>query len=97
MTVLPSLASAGTPEVCLRPAFQKARLSRAEASQYLLEIHGIRAAPPTLAKWACISSDGPKFDVLGRTVLYPRAELDAWVERRMQVGLRSTSDRRAAR
>ena len=40
-------------------------LNRREASQYLLEHHGIKRAPGTLAKLACLGG-GPLYRLAGR-------------------------------
>ena len=42
----------------------------------------------TLAKWR-VSGTGPVFGKLGRTVIYRRSDLDAWVQENIR---RSTSD-----
>lgn len=65
-------------------------LRRREASGYLHDL-GIPIAPPTLAKLACIGG-GPRFRKFGRTVLYDKADLDAWVEQRLTSARTSTSD-----
>lgn len=44
-----------------------------EASQY------VRHAVQTLAKWR-VYGLGPRWHKVGRSVLYDRAELDAWVQ-----------------
>ena len=38
----------------------------------------VPCSPKTLAKLACVSSDGPPFRLAGRIPLYPRQGLDAW-------------------
>ncbi len=50
-------------------------LDRREASQYLLEKHGIRRSPGTLAKLACVGG-GPVFRKVKRGVIYDVAALD---------------------
>lgn len=70
-------------------------LRRSDASRYLLLVHGIPISSATLAKWFCVSSDGPKAYVAGRIPLYPREELDAWAARRLGPLRTSTSDRQA--
>ena len=52
-------------------------LRRSEAAKYVEETYGIPCAPKTLAKLACVSSDGPPFRMAGRTPLYPKPDLDA--------------------
>ena len=36
-------------------------LRRTEAAEYVTETYGIPCSPKTLAKLACVSSDGPPF------------------------------------
>lgn len=71
-------------------------LRRYEASNYLLEIHGIRRAVGTLAKLAVIGG-GPRFRVAGRTPLYATDDLDTWVESILSPPVRSTSELRQFR
>ena len=52
------------------------RLRRSQAVEYLL---------------ACVGG-GPSFQKFGRTVLYPRVELDRWAEARISVLRRNTSE-----
>lgn len=52
-------------------------LDRREASQYLLEIHGIRRAPGTLAKLASVGG-GPLYRRAGRQAIYDVPALDAY-------------------
>ncbi|WP_245493357.1 hypothetical protein [Mesorhizobium sp. M4B.F.Ca.ET.013.02.1.1] len=67
------------------------RVSRAEASAYLLAKHGISRTPGTLAKLAVIGG-GPAFRKAGiRRVLYDVAELDRWAERIISQPMASTS------
>ena len=54
------------------------RLRRKEASRYLEAVHGVRTAPSTLAKLACVGG-GPRFERFGSIPLYTPAALDAWV------------------
>jgi hypothetical protein len=69
------------------------RLFRRKAvTRHLKEKYDISLSEKTLAKWACTSSDGPPFRMFGRTPVYPEAELDAWVERRLGPVVRSTSE-----
>ena len=53
-------------------------LLRNEAAQYVREKWGVRCAPKTLAKLACIGG-GPEFRRAGRSPLYEPEQLDAWV------------------
>ncbi len=73
------------------PIVQKKRLTRREASDYLLRIHGIRRKPQTLAKLAC-EGGGPTFRRDGRRCLYDVKELDEWVDAILTPPMRSTSD-----
>lgn len=69
------------------------RLRRKEASQYLLEKHGVTRSPATLAKDAVYGS-GPRFQKLGNTPYYPREELDRWVEEQLTKPVRSAAEAR---
>jgi hypothetical protein len=56
------------------------KLRRRAASDYLLETHGIKYAPSTLAKFACWGV-GPPFHYLNDFYpVYTPAELDRWVK-----------------
>src|SRR4051812_17337087 len=61
-----------TPERPNRPLMR-----REPASRYLLQVWGIRRAPPTLAKLA-VYGGGPRFYKDGRWPLYDPDDLDAW-------------------
>lgn len=52
-------------------------LRRSEAAKYITDKYGIPCSPKTLAKLACISSDGPPFRLAGRFPLYPVSGLSA--------------------
>jgi hypothetical protein len=67
-------------------------LRRTEAAQYVQETYGIPCSPKTLAKLACVSSDGPPFRMAGRTPLYPIPTLDAWAQSKIGPLVRSTSE-----
>ncbi|HEX8944812.1 MAG TPA: helix-turn-helix domain-containing protein [Gemmatimonadaceae bacterium] len=60
----------------------KELMTTGETSQY------VRHAVQTLAKWRCYGL-GPRYVRVGRSILYDRADVDAWLETRMR---RSTSD-----
>ena len=45
-----------------------------------------------LAKYACISSDGPAFRKAGKFPIYSREDLDAWASQRLGERVRSTSE-----
>ena len=73
-------------------------LRRTEAAKYVTDKFGIPCSPKTLAKLACISSDGPPFRRAGRFPLYPTDGLDTWAQSKIGPLVRSTSEipRRAA-
>ena len=58
-------------------------LRRFEAANYVTATYGIPCSPKTLAKLACISSDGPPFRLAGRFPLYPVSGLDAWAQKKI--------------
>lgn len=74
---------------------EKPPLRRWEASRYLRDRFGIELTPSTLAKIACLGSDGPPFYRAGRTPLYPVQELDQWAIARLGPLRRNTSGGRA--
>lgn len=61
---------------------EKPRLRRGEVPPYLLERHGLVVARSTLAKLASIGG-GPRYQKVGRMVLYPIEELDHWSEEKL--------------
>jgi hypothetical protein len=67
-------------------------LRRAEAAAYVTETYGLPCSPKTLAKLACVSSDGPPFRLAGRIPLYPKPGLDAWAQSKIGPLVRSTSE-----
>jgi hypothetical protein len=67
-------------------------LRRSEAAKYVTETYGLPCSPNTLAKIACVSSDGPPFRLAGRTPLYPTSGLDAWARAKIGPLVRSTSE-----
>ena len=71
-------------------------LRRADAAKYIRERWGIPCAPRTLAKIACVSSDGPEMHYAGRVPLYTPKSLDAWAAMKIGPPQNSTSHRRAA-
>jgi hypothetical protein len=71
-------------------------LRRSEAAEYVTETYGIPCSPKTLAKLACVSSDGPPFRMAGRIPLYEKSNLDAWAQSKIGPLVRSTSEVRAA-
>jgi hypothetical protein len=66
-------------------------LRRTEAAKYVTENYGFPCSPKTLAKLACVSSEGPPFRMAGRTPLYPVTRLDAWALSKLGPLVRSTS------
>jgi hypothetical protein len=73
------------------PAVERENFSRAEASAYLRQRYGIRAAVRTMAKWAW-QGGGPPFYRDGKYPVYPLKGLDAWAAARLGRPQRSTSD-----
>jgi hypothetical protein len=67
-------------------------LRRVEAAKYVVERYNLPCSPKTLAKIACISSEGPPFRKAGRFPLYPISGLDAWAQRKIGPLVRSTSE-----
>lgn len=66
------------------------RFRRAAASEYILENWGLRYAPTTLAKLACVGG-GPVFEHFGRWPVYRQEDLDSWVTSRLSGRKCSTS------
>ena len=66
-------------------------LRRAEAARYVADTY-FPCSPKTLAKLACVSSEGPPFRRAGRIPLYPKSGLDAWAQGKIGPLVRSTSD-----
>jgi hypothetical protein len=54
-------------------------LRRWEAAQYLPEVHGLRFAPATLAKFACLGS-GPEICFVNGLPFYKPPGLDVWAK-----------------
>ncbi len=71
-------------------------LRRADAAKYIREQWGIPCAARTLAKIACVSSDGPEMHYAGRVPLYTPKSLDAWAVKKIGPARYSTSDHRTA-
>jgi hypothetical protein len=69
-------------------------LRRSEAAKYVVETYGFPCSPKTLAKLACVSSEGPPFRRAGRIPLYPTSGLDAWALAKIGPLIRSTSEAR---
>jgi hypothetical protein len=71
-------------------------LRRTDAAKYLREKWGLPCQPRSLAKIACVSSDGPEMHYAGRIPLYTPKALDAYAVKKISPARRSTSDRRTA-
>ena len=71
-------------------------LRRAEAAKYVVDTHNVPCSTKTLAKLACVSSDGPPFRLAGRFPLYPVSGLDAWARSKIGPLVRSTSEAHTA-
>jgi hypothetical protein len=69
-------------------------LRRSEAARYVAETYGFPCSPKTLAKLACVSSEGPPFRRAGRIPLYPVSGLDEWALAKIGPLIRSTSEAR---
>jgi len=54
-------------------------IRRREASQYLLQVHGIQYVPDTLAKFAC-EGTGPEMVYVNDIPFYRPTALDAWAK-----------------
>ena len=67
-------------------------LRRTEAAAYVTETYGFPCSPKTLAKIACVNSDGPPFRLAGRFPLYPTSGLDTWAQNKIGPLVRSTSE-----
>jgi hypothetical protein len=67
-------------------------LRRADAAKYVTDTYSIPCSPKTLAKLACVSSEGPPFRMAGRTPLYPIQNLDTWAQSKIGPLIRSTSE-----
>lgn len=66
-------------------------LRRKEAAEYVKNTYNMPCSPKSLAKYACVSSDGPPFRLVGRFPMYPVSGLDEWVKGKMTQLVRSTS------
>jgi hypothetical protein len=72
-----------------RPHFFRRRA----ASEYLKETWGLDFAPRTLAKIACVSSDGPAMHYVGRIPYYSKESLDEFARKKIGPARHSTADR----
>jgi hypothetical protein len=83
-------ALAGTDAACLPEKFNRPRLRRQIAVEYLELRWGITVAVQTLAKWAC-KGGGPEYQRVNRTPLYSPSGLDAWAAKKLGKPVTSTS------
>ena len=67
-------------------------LRRNQAAKYVTETYNIPCSPKTLAKIACVGSDGPPFRLAGRFPLYPISGLDAWAQKKIGPLVHSTTE-----
>ena len=67
-------------------------LRRKEAAKYVTDTYSVPCSPKTLAKLACVSSEGPPFRLAGRFPIYPISGLDAWAKKKIGPLVRSTSE-----
>jgi hypothetical protein len=67
-------------------------LRRTEAAKYVTDTYGLPCSPRTLAKLACVSSQGPPFHKAGPFPLYPIDGLDTWAQSKIGPLVRSTSE-----
>jgi hypothetical protein len=66
-------------------------LRRQDAARYVTDNY-FPCSPKTLAKLACICSQGPPFRLAGRMPLYPVSGLDEWAQSKIGPLIRSTSE-----
>ncbi len=71
-------------------------LRRAEASEYLRDVHNIQHSPKTLAKLA-VTGGGPRFQKAGKFPLYPPVELDEYARKLLSPLVSSTAELAAAK
>jgi hypothetical protein len=67
-------------------------LRRSDAAKYVRDRWGLPCAARTLAKIACVASDGPEMHYAGRVPLYTTESLDKWAMKKIGPARRSTSD-----
>jgi hypothetical protein len=67
------------------------RLRRSAASEYLWRKHGVKVAPTSLAKLACVGG-GPPFQKDGPWPTYPVPGLDQYAKKRLSRLVSSTSE-----
>jgi hypothetical protein len=80
-------------DIIMEGAVKRDRLlRRTEAAKYVTDTYGFPCSPKTLAKLACVSSEGPPFCRAGRIPLYPQPGLDDWARSKIGPLIRSTSE-----
>jgi hypothetical protein len=67
-------------------------LRRTEAAKYVTDTYNFPCSPRTLAKLACVSSQGPPFHKAGPYPRYPVDGLDEWALSKIGPRIRSTSE-----
>jgi hypothetical protein len=70
-------------------------LRRTAAAKYVTDTYGFPCSPKTLAKLACVTSQGPPFRLAGRIPLYPTSGLDEWAQNKIGPLVQSTSEARS--
>ena len=78
------------------PEYPPKLFRRRNSSKYLKENWGLDFAPRTLAKIACVSSDGPEMRYVGRIPYYTQTGLDDFAAKILGPVCRCTSDKRVA-
>ena len=64
---------------------------RTAAADYVQRVYRFPCSPKTLAKLACVSSNGPHFRMV-RRIPPPKIELDAWAQAKLSPLVRSTAE-----
>jgi hypothetical protein len=72
------------------------RMRTALASPYLRAVHGVPAAPQTMARWR-VEGGGPAYRLCGRFPIYERKDLDTWAESRLTKAHASSTAHRVAK
>lgn len=71
-------------------------LMRGDAAEYITQNY-FPCSPATMAKWACISSDGPPFRLIMRKPYYAREDIDAWAKSKIGPLVTNTKEAGSAR
>jgi|JI10StandDraft_1071094.scaffolds.fasta_scaffold13845_7 hypothetical protein len=69
----------------------KKYLTREEAAEFI-GLHGLPCSPRTLAKLACLGG-GPRYRRYGRNAIYTEADLEQWMEQKLDSGQPSNGTR----